>query len=346
MRSTFRKGVAAVIGAAALSVILSSTAVADSGVLADANDAVGVGSDTTEYALNALAAAYNPTVPAGGVLVHSFNATVPAAGQPVLPTDTGATIVPRSGATAITRPNGSSAGITELKRAGTATTFARSSRARQASDNTGTAVLFLPYATDGLRYARSTSPASNAPVDLTNAELKKIYECNADGNPATPDLWSNVRAGLPAVTILPVLPQSGSGTRSFFLTEIGVTSVGSCVNQTAQEHDPAAVAGNANKIAPFSTGRYSILPPAQQSTIVLNTGGFTATRSLFNVVRDVNGGGVLNKGVDAGLHRFFGDGTGGLATATNNWICSSAATSVIAAQGFTQLSGTACGKVA
>jgi hypothetical protein len=131
--------------------------------------------------------------------------------------------------------------------------------------------------------------------------------------------------GTSTATIKPVLPQANSGTRTTFLSSISVTEaqVGTCVT-VGQEHDPAAVAGDLDKIVPFSQGRFNKL--ANPKPIQLNTSGYTYTRNLYNVVRNVSGG------VDTRLQPFFGDGL-------NNagWICSSAATSVIANAGFTQL---------
>jgi ABC-type phosphate transport system substrate-binding protein len=306
MRSTIRKAAVIALGAAALSAVLATPASADPSFTPGANDIVGVGSDTTQFVMNDVANAYNATTPTPASRVASWDATGSA------------TITPRAGAASITRPNGSSAGITALNN-NTSLDFSRSSRTRQSSDG---AVLFLPFAKDVIKYAANT-PTTNAPLNLTAAQLANIYKCSAT-------TWTQV-GGTSSATIKPVLPQTNSGTRTTFLSSIGVTEVqvGTCVT-VAQEHDPAAVAGDANKIAPFSQGRFNKL--ADPKPIQLNTSGYTYTRNLYNVVRDTNGGGVANGGVDTRLQPFFGDGL-------NNagWICSSAATSVIANDGFTQL---------
>ena len=71
--------------------------------------------------------------------------------------------------------------------------------------------------------------------------------------------WSQV--GGKTAPILPFLPQTGSGTRAFFLTALGggVTPInpGSCVNSTVQENegiDPQLNSPNA--IVPFSVAKY------------------------------------------------------------------------------------------
>ncbi|GLZ43064.1 substrate-binding domain-containing protein [Actinokineospora sp. NBRC 105648] len=322
MRSTFRKGLLASVTALAVSALLAtSTAAADPGFVPDADDAVGTGSDTTELVLNALATSYNATSPT--VRLASWDA--PTLGQPNPP------IVLRSGTTAIPRPNGSGAGITELKRSGTPTNFARSSRARQATD--GATVIFLPFAKDVINYAVANT--TNAALNLTAAELKTIFECTAT-------TWSAVRTGLPATTIAPVLPQAGSGTRTTFLASIGNAVPGSCVVEV-QENDPTPISGNPNRIGPFSAGRFAVLPTPKP--IQLNTGGYSGPRKLYNVVIDTNGGGVLNGGTAAALQPIFGTGNPTAAGVGAGWICGSAATSVISGQGFTQLTAVEkCGK--
>jgi ABC-type phosphate transport system substrate-binding protein len=299
MRSTIRKAAVVALGAAALTAALATPASADPSFTPGATDIVGVGSDTTEFVMNDLASAYNATTPKPASLVASWDATGSA------------TITPRAGAASITRPNGSSAGITALNN-NTSLDFARSSRPRQSSDG---AVQFLPFAKDVIKYAANTT--TNAPLNLTAAQLANIYKC-------TSTTWTQV-GGTSTATIKPVLPQANSGTRTTFLSSISVTEaqVGTCVT-VGQEHDPAAVAGDLDKIVPFSQGRFNKL--ANPKPIQLNTSGYTYTRNLYNVVRNVSGG------VDTRLQPFFGDGL-------NNagWICSSAATSVIANAGFTQL---------
>jgi hypothetical protein len=70
------------------------------GLVPAAGDIVGVGSDTTQDLVGALANAYNNAQGAGAPKAYSWDAT-----------PKGSTIVPKSGAPSITRPDGSAAGI-------------------------------------------------------------------------------------------------------------------------------------------------------------------------------------------------------------------------------------------
>src|ERR1700727_135945 len=96
-----------------------------------ATSIVGVGSNTTQYVLDQLAANYDKT--SATRKLYSWDATNPTTGA------IGDNIVTKKGCTAIPRPDGSSAGIAALD-ANTALgsnfciDYARSSRARTATD--------------------------------------------------------------------------------------------------------------------------------------------------------------------------------------------------------------------
>jgi ABC-type phosphate transport system substrate-binding protein len=206
----------AVAGAAmvAFAGIGVGTALADppSGVTPAATDIVGVGSDTTTPVFAGTNVPPNPPA-ASGVLQSDYNATNPtnklyswnAVGSPT-------SIVTKAGCAAITRPNGSSAGITALKASiaagNTCIDFSRSSRARNSGDGTG--VSFVSLARDAITW--SSPSGSPAPASLTIAQLTAIYNCT-DTN------WSQVGGG--NAPIVAVLPQNGSGTRATFLADIG-----------------------------------------------------------------------------------------------------------------------------
>jgi hypothetical protein len=225
MRPTVRSLSVLVAGTAALLAAASGVATADPGVTPAKDDIVGVGSDTSEHALNALATAYNSTNPANKL--HSWDATGTSP------------ITTKAGCPAITRPNGSSAGVTALIADGAAhcIDFARSSRGPKGTETQNHA--FVEFARDSLSYA--TAKTSTVPTTLTTQALHDLYASTA---------------GTPACKYAAFLPQAGSGTRAFFLTSIGLTEAtkGSCGKDT-QEHDPAALKGNPNALAPFSVGR-------------------------------------------------------------------------------------------
>jgi ABC-type phosphate transport system substrate-binding protein len=212
-------------------------------------DIVGVGSDTTQdvigrsgstLAKSGFVDNYNDTDPKNKL--WSFDA-FPAGDQ----------IVTKQGCEPITRPSGSSAGIAALKADQAAGTgcidFARSSRPKNPSTDGN--LVFIPFARDGVSWAAFPSSEGgrdfNAPANLTTAQLTSIFNCSVTN-------WSQV--GGADAPIEPYLPQSGSGTRSFWLSAINVATPGACVNQPAgfPENDGSAVpaADRANAILPYS----------------------------------------------------------------------------------------------
>lgn len=285
-------------------------------------DIVGVGSDTSEYMLNNLAD--GATV--GGALNLGFNAS----GGPRLvsfnatnPYGTGTTVVLRAGSAAVTRPNGSGAGKSTLYGSGNNpnVNFARSSSGPSAAENSA-GLWHVPFALDTVKAATATT--TNAPASLTVAQLVQIYS-GAVTN------WNQL--GGASGTIVPLLPQSGSGTRSFFLAELkaangGVDVVLAGSVQSVQEHDPSAIAGNANAVAPFSVARFNTLTAPG----IKLENGFVADRAIYNVVRSAD----LTKPWFAGT--FGSDG----------FLCSGAGLALIQAAGFKQLAhpldGGVCGE--
>src|SRR6266705_1293806 len=216
-----------------------------------AKDAVGVGSDTIQNVFDQFAVDYNKTVSATATHLYSWDATNPLTGA------MGDSIAEKTGCAHIPRPDGSSAGITQLitfAKSSTGqfcTSFARSSRARGSSDP--------PFAAGGIAFADiggdavtwSAQATTNAPATLTTAQLAAIYNCT-DTN------WSQV--GGKNAPIHAFIPQSGSGTRSFFLSAIGVATPGSCVSDaggTLQENQGVnPVLKDPDAIFPFSIGKY------------------------------------------------------------------------------------------
>jgi hypothetical protein len=103
----------------------------------------------------------------------------------------------------------------------------------------------------------SNHGGSNAPANLTTAQLQSIYLCTTTN-------WSAV--GGKAGTIKPYIPQTSSGTRSFFLAALGITTPGSCVSDLPTPAAPtgtlienegnAPVFNNANAVFPYSVADY------------------------------------------------------------------------------------------
>jgi ABC-type phosphate transport system substrate-binding protein len=185
----------------------------------------------------------------------------------------------RVGTKPVTRPNGSGAGVAALiadaKSPGyqglTAGSIqvARMSRLPNSteegncptSDTACGGLHVYQLATDHLDIAARSSSfgGTNAPAGLSAQQLVAIYQCTATK-------WTDV-GGSSTSTIHPLIPQSGSGTRNFFLADLQVAnggtaiSLGGCV-RTVQEHDPTGIWADpspSDAIEPFSTGKIALI---------------------------------------------------------------------------------------
>jgi ABC-type phosphate transport system substrate-binding protein len=156
----------------------------------------------------------------------------------------------------IARPDGASAGITALEAnredgSDYCIDFAFSNRPPESTDPS--TILFVPFAGDAIGWSSpkgaSTDP-SPVPSTLTFADLVGIYECTITN-------WDEV--GGSNAPIVPVLPQSSSGTRATFLLDLGggTTPItpGSCVvngsNSTGEiQEDTGLSAANVAQFDP------------------------------------------------------------------------------------------------
>lgn len=228
MRKPIRTAMLAtgIAAAAAVTVLGGQSALADppSGVTPGHTTIVGTGSDTIQAVTNQLAADRdsNPNV----TKWYSWDATGTSP------------ITEKNGCVARTRPNGSGAGISELEAnlrpsgdtKDYCVDYARSSRGRASTDPTN--IVFLPFAFDAVTWSADLqTETTHAPSTLSTTQLKAIYSCDASllGTGKTgPVTWNEV-GGKGKDGVVPVIPQSSSGTRSFFLGQIGVTTLGTCV---------------------------------------------------------------------------------------------------------------------
>jgi ABC-type phosphate transport system substrate-binding protein len=203
-------------------------------------DAVGVGSDTTAYLFDQLSADYNSKLSSpSDTALYSFDATNPQTAA------IGDNILTKNNCALIARPDGSSAGIEAMdgnaQPSGDSTNycidFARSSRARESTDPPFApgGITFVSLAGDAVTWAsrNTASGGTDAPANLTTQDLVNIYECT-DTN------WDQV--GGQNAPIEAFLPQTSSGTRTFFLTALGggTTPItpGSCVSDLPTAQDP------------------------------------------------------------------------------------------------------------
>ena len=246
--------------------------------------AVGVGSDTTQDVVNALAGFtngfnYTPvqsSSASGSRQIISFDALPPAG-----VTDT--CITPKVGGPTFTRPQGSSAGRRALSRAidgtkyGSAVCggvqdvsgmvdFARSS-AGPAGGDVGTDLTYIPFGRDGVSFAAYR--AAGSPVtSLTRAQLTSLFTTG-------PQVIGGVR-------IVPCGIQTSSGTYSFWNT---VTTASASAENTAttecnallgraEENDGTALKSRGDALAAVS-GHAS-----DQVIIGFSAGAFIAKSNL------------------------------------------------------------------
>ena len=211
------------------------------------NSYVLVGSDTLQDSTNALINGTNIT--GTTVRVTSANTTLgsfDAFGSPLIQT--------KPGGAYFTRPAGSGAGVNALRASITGNAYgspakvitgqvdiARSSSGPGANASTTGLLSYVPYARDAVSYAYKGGTAAWATLDA--ATLKQVYECTL--------------TTIDGVAVTPRLPQSTSGTRSFFLSAIGVTTPGACTNGTATtlpENDATVI--SAGELIPFSVASW------------------------------------------------------------------------------------------
>jgi len=236
----------------------------------------GAGSDTTEEVVQGL----SEVVTDGTTKqIASYNAQGTAQIQTKA---TGCTI---------NRPNGSGQGRDALQLALTNNTgcldFARSSGSMGTFRSpTGAPKLsYVPFGKDAVAFAVTST--SKLPRKLTFAELQAIYRCESTGGG----------------TFKPLLPQNGSGTRSFWLSKMYGTSSPTlsdypCVTDNAgQEHDGRIL--DDNSIVPFSVAQYVAMSGGTvqdkrgravlgqvdlTQPLALNTGYSNLTRNVYNII--------------------------------------------------------------
>lgn len=245
---------AAMVAAAVVSgtLALTSPASADPTPAGTFRQLVGVGSDTTQDVLNALAGdivngkSYAATaVKAGNAGIASYDAFAPDGAA--------ATIQTRSGGPAFQRPNGSGPGRAALSMSLTGDKFPNSdgvaikgqvdfARSSGGPSTSGTTLTYIPFARDAVGVAVRGSALDTLTVD----QLHDIYTAG--------DTRLKVLNGQ---TLHAVLPQAGSGTRKFFLAAIGLTETTvSSEIPTVQENQANAALTQDGALVPFSVGSW------------------------------------------------------------------------------------------
>jgi ABC-type phosphate transport system substrate-binding protein len=282
-----KKSLAALVGV--LAVVTTSTASADPQGAPQYRALAGVGSDTTTPVMNALS---NDITINGVKVIGSYDAT----GSAAIATQAAAACQ------ALARPNGSTAGrnalLASLAAGDGCLQFSRSS-SLNLTKTTGAQLTYVPFALDGVTYA-ITGSDTTIPRNLDLATLQAIYTCNPTvvGNPG-------------AYAITAMLPQAGSGTRSFWEGKMGILDADvvagkyGCItdksnNQPIEEQDGRVLTDTA--IIPFSIASYN----AEESQTIQDVRGnavlgsiagvsseqinsaFPVTREVYNVIPTTN----------------------------------------------------------
>jgi ABC-type phosphate transport system substrate-binding protein len=241
-----------VAGAAAAAIIGASAgpALADppTGTTASLTDIVGLCPEPLTGVMNAFAAHYDSFNPTGKV--YCWDETNPSTGAP------GGQIITKASGPAdttcqIARPATVNAAIAAFAQMATdgghpCIDFVSSARGKQTGDPTG--LLWVGFAKDAVSW---TTPSGGAtkPASLTQAQLQGIYNCTITN-------WSQVGGG--NAPIVPVLPMSGSAVRDFWLSALGMTTLGSCVvngsiNIPNDSHNPVPILEDTG-VSPSSAG--------------------------------------------------------------------------------------------
>ena len=324
--------------------LAAGPASADPSAPTDYRQLAGTGSDTTQAVMNS----FGNKLRDGSLnrVIASYDAT-------------GATTTIKVSASGPTfnRPNGSTNGVKALTASINPTgtylwggvsianqlDFARSSSG-PSSSAPGTQLTYIPFARDAVSFAYADLGNQSVPANLTKAEIASIYK----GETTT-----FVAASGATQTYKPILPQAGSGTRSFFLSAIGVTEAQLIPGlPTLQENDGTQIDA-IGEIVPFSVAGWI----AQDNLATANTidahgvtlgsvagvSPFTATGSLnsafpfnrlvFNVVETARLSGTNDK--DVLLQEFF--------AGSSSELCSARAS--LAIYGFAPI-GSLCGNTA
>lgn len=268
-------GLAAVTATAGLVVGATGPAAAD-----PVTNLVGVGSDTTQDIIDAIA------IQVGGGVIGSWDAV-----NPVDHKTAHEGIAPKAGCT-MTRPNGSGEGVTALRQSLGSTVsgladppeagcvdFARSSSGPGTNASTSGQLVYIPFALDAVGTATGPATAATGAVatNITDADLfsltdlQTMYQTCAAVTPAGASKQYVPDGTVTDATHQPIhlyVPQAGSGTRNFWLGQMGVSTSGSlpaCVHDTfslngtstiVEEHDGTVYANDADAFGPFSIAQW------------------------------------------------------------------------------------------
>ena len=272
--------IAAAAGAGVLSLALATLPLAQADPIGPPQyrELAGMGSDTTQTLMNALAEIVTVN---GTKVIGSYDAI----GSTTVATKSTAACA------AVPRANGSSAGrdalLKSLQASDGCLQFARSSSSRGTFTSTPSRT-WIPFATDALTFA--VRGDGDVPRELTKLQIVAIFKCEVP-------------------TIQPALVQTGSGTRSSWLSYVGITEAqiaagtykclvpekdgGTFPGNLPQEHDGREL--KKNQIMPYSAAvyqaqLYGTAPDRRGRSVIGVVDGIVPTiiNTGFGNLRDVN----------------------------------------------------------
>lgn len=262
-------------GAAAIGVVASLILAAPAAYAEPVGDGYTVvGSDTLEIAMDLLANGTNASgapvrvLALDGSTVDNFAAAPSGVNLP------GGKIVAKPFGTPFLRPNGSSDGHRALSRSIDGTVWkdgstitgqvdiARSSSTPSGANANGP-VAAIPFGRDALGYATNNASLNN----LTSSQIEQLFECTLSP--------SSTINGVLVSSIVPVIPQAGSGTRDSFLAMHNISPLGACV-ATGQEHETRYIYSD-------TTGAVQV-PIGNTTTEVKGTTGTTVSTGFPGTV--------------------------------------------------------------
>ncbi|MFD9005346.1 Ig-like domain repeat protein [Streptomyces sp. NPDC059582] len=252
MRRT--RSTAALVAAAVVAggLALASPVYADPTPAGSYRTLVGVGSDTTQDVLNALAGdlvngtSYSDKAvkSESGAGIASYDAIEPVTGS------TTSSIQTRQAGPSFLRPNGSGKGRLALSQALTGDKYPDSSgvaikgqvdfaRSSSGPSTSGTTLTYIPFARDAVGVAVKGSALDSLTVDDLH------------------DIYAGTTTVFEGQTVHPKIPQAGSGTRKFFLGAIGLTDATISPDiPTVQENQADNVITEDGALVPFSVGSW------------------------------------------------------------------------------------------
>lgn len=190
------------------------------------------------------------------------------------------TVYFRAGTQAHLRPNGSGSGGGALENDVAAGNNLPSGAHQEILNFSRASAALHPgaqYGLDSIIVATDTLPIVAATtthaVPLDSTELANIYSQSNTGTNAYGGTgcvtWNELPGNSTGSTdtIIPIIPQPGSGTRGYFLSQISNITPGNCT-VVSEENDPTAIAAQANPadaIAPISNGRLHLFLTAPTS---------------------------------------------------------------------------------